>query len=139
MPAAVSEAWDSQAAPSALLEGSKVYQLHGWGDMPVLRATSEVPALGNPEARNPRSFLWSWTGSREESSTGRLSAPNIQEPREGPHVAGFSVLLIVGLVLPSGFSSYYLSACFPASETMLLLHCPLFCFCLLKYGYCSFF
>ena len=131
MPEVVSEAWDSQAAPSGLLKGSKVYQLHGWGDMPILRATPGVPALGNPKARNPRSFLWSWIGSREESSTGRLSAPNIWEPREGPHVAGFSVL-IVGLALPSGFSSYYLSACFPASETVLLLHCPLFCFCLLK-------
>lgn len=121
MPKAVSEAWDSQAASSGLLEGSKAYQLHGWGDVPVLRVTLWGPALGNPEARNPRSFFWSCTGSREESSTGRLAAPNFREPSEGPCADGFSAILAAGLALPSpGFSYYYLSACFPASETMLL-------------------
>ena len=70
MPEAVSEAWHSQVASSGLLEGSKTYQLHGWGDMPVLRATPGGPALGNPEARNPRSLLWSWTGSREDLPRG---------------------------------------------------------------------
>ena len=116
MPKAVSEAWDSQAASSGLLEGSKAYQLHCWGDVPVLRVTLWGPALGNPEARNPRSFLWSCTGS-----TGRLAAPNIREPSEGPCADGFSAILAAGLVLPSlGFPYYYLSACFPASETVLL-------------------
>lgn len=126
---------ESLVVYSWLLEGSKASQLHCWGEC-HLRVTlgsqlwepwghtldlspgaGQVPEKCLPIISHGETGCPKHSGAQGRAACGRLHSGLL---------LGCAHHWLRGLL--SRFSYYHLSVCFPASEIVLLLYCPLFVF-----------